>query len=185
MSKEPQHQHMLWLWTVQTVDNLSGEIIREVTDKNLFVKGGRELALVDIFGLTASTPLIGGMVGASSTAANVDQDRLIYEHIGNATRKILTNTSDAALTAADVEDVVYVDPDSGVTFYKKLTVKYSYGTSDGNNGQPFREYGLNTAIALPATPTSLSGIMGNRLVDTVSQQKASNNTINIFCSCYT
>lgn len=180
--KEPQS--FLCEWTIRVEDAFTGEITYESTNTNLVVKTGRELALVDIFGLTASTAIIAGMVGASSTAATVDDDRLIHEHLGNATRKPLTNNLDVGLTAADIEDVVYVDPISGVTFYKKLTVKYSYGTSDGNNGQPFREYGLNSSITLPGTPTGLSGIMLNRLVDAATQTKLSTNTINIFCSVY-
>ena len=180
--KEPQL--FLCEWMIQVVEDTGEITYQSDPTRNLVVKTGRELALVDIFGLTASTPIVAGMVGASSTAATVDDDRLIYEHIGNATRKILTNTSDAALTASDIEDVVYVDPVTSVTFYKKLTVKYSYGTSDGNNGQPFREYGLNSSITLPGTPTGLSGIMLNRLVDSVTQTKTASNTINIFVSVY-
>lgn len=182
MHKDPQL--FLCEWIIRVEDVLTGEITETPPQRNLVVKDGRELALVDIFGLTASTPVIAGMVGACSTPANVNDTTLVYEHIGNATRKPLTNTSDVALSASDIEDVVYVDPDTGVTFYKKLTVKYKYNTSDGNNDQPFREYGLNTSMTLPATPTSLSGIMLNRLVDGATQTKLSTNIISVFISVY-
>ena len=183
MGKEPQL--FLCEWVIRVEDAFTGEITYESDPhRNLVVKGGRDLALRDIFGLTASTAVIAGCVGACSTAATVNDTTLAYEHIGNATRKALTNTSDAALTSSDIADVVYVDPITSVTFYKKLPIKYSYLTSDGNINQPFREYSLNTSITLPTTPTGSSGTMFNRLVDSVTQTKTPTNVITVFVNIY-
>jgi hypothetical protein len=146
-------------WELIHTDNYSGMVLHHGEGKNLITKDGRQEALELLFGLgSAFTALC---AGACSASALVTDSRLNYEHILNATRKALTVTS--------VSDDEYVDPDSGVTFYKKITASASYdGSTDSNANQPFQEFGVNTLMALPGTPTSTSGTLFNHYVHSVA-----------------
>lgn len=154
-----------------------GVILSDRELDNLVLNTGRDLIFRDLFAFSASAVIAFCAVGSSNTAATVTQDRLQYELIGNASRKTLTNTSGAALSASDI--AAETTTISGCTYYKKLTVQTIYDTSDGNNGQIFNEYGLNTVSTLPANGLALSGIMFNRLVDPNPITKSASNTITV------
>jgi hypothetical protein len=143
--------------------NEAGEIVSRETDQNIVVIGGRENVLNLLFALAASSTVVALGAGASGTAATATDTRLNYELVGNASRKPLTNTSFAPLSSADVVLETFVDG-FGETYYTKIIVQGVYQLVDGNNGQPFQEYGLFSTTALPGTPTSTSGIMFNHFV---------------------
>ena len=141
----------------------TGEILQQQESGNLILNIGRDEVLKLLFGFSGSSPFISLAAGACSTAADVDDLGLNYEHILNATRKTLTNTSDAPLSASDIqtEEVVV----SGTTYYRKVVARASYdGATDGNVYQPFQEFGLANTVTLPATPTSTSGVLLNHYV---------------------
>lgn len=153
---------LLGQWNIQKVKTDTGEVLYEETSENVVVKVGRGELLKLIFNLSGSTFLFMA-AGPCSTAATVNDTKMTYEHILNATRKSLTNTSDVALTAGDVVDETTVV--SGVTYYKKIVVRTKYlGVSDSNVNHPFQEYGLFSTATLPGTPTGASGNMLNHYV---------------------
>lgn len=137
----------------------SGWVTNVVTDN------GRNMTANCVFGLSASATLVALGAGACSTTAVHTDTRLNYEHILNAQRKTLTNTSGALLTNSDVGAASFSDS-FGEPYYKKITIQSVYdGSVDSNVNQPFQEFGLFTTTALPATPTSTSGTCWNHLVN--------------------
>lgn len=161
-------------------------IINEHEAKNFVVNNGRDNVIAQLFGLTwgaSGTPVVAMGVGASSDSSTlptaVTPTRLSYEYLGNASRRVLTNTdSETLLGLADRNDIASEDITiSGYQFFRKIIVQSVYGPSDGNNTQVFREYGLFTTTTNPATPSSTSGIMFNRFVDPDPITKSGANTV--------
>lgn len=143
---------------------------------NIIVNSGRDQMLRLLFGLAASTPAISLTVGACSTAATVNDTRLTYELIGNPTRKPLVSAiSGGVLSASDIQNETITI--SSVTYYKKLVCQATWDSTDPNNGNQFGEYGLNTSITNPATPTSTSGVLINHYVDPNPTVKSAGNAI--------
>lgn len=169
-------------YKVTKTEKDSGEVLYEETSKNLVVKLGREYVLRNLFDLTPTTFLAMG-VGVSSTDATVNDTRLTYELIGNATRVTLTNTSGAPLSSSDIQNGTFsVD---GGTYYKKLPVQVIYdGTTDGNVGAFFAEYAIFDTDVLPVTPTSTSGIMFNHYVPNSSIELGPTTIITVIANIY-
>lgn len=167
MSKEEKVSvPLLGSWSVKAVKTEDeSKVVYEERGPNVVVKTGKADVLQLVFAISGSSAIIALGAGASSTAATVDNTNLVYEHILNASRKVLTNTTDGGLTVSDIQDeTITID---SCTYHKKITVRGKFtGASDGNVGHPFQEYGLFTTLALPSTPTGTSGVMFNRYVAT-------------------
>lgn len=150
-------------WHIKAENIYTGETIYEEFSHNVVVKTGRAMVLELIAGTPTATSMPHMGIGASSTAATVNDTRLVHELIGNASRKTTTDSSGGSRDASDIQDEqITID---GCTFYKKLTLQAVYnGATDGNQNQPVREYGLFSTWILPGTPTGTSGTMYNRFV---------------------
>lgn len=139
-------------------------------EHNMVVDTGRINSMKGILPFTTSpVTMVAIGAGVCSTAEDYAQDRLIYELIGNAARKDLTRTTDSLAIASNpltnsdiVSEVVTI---GGFTFRKKVVLQAVYDFVDSNNGNTFREYALFSTATLPGTPTGLSGVMYNRIVD--------------------
>lgn len=164
--------HVTWNIIVRDEE---GNLVSEREMTNLVVNTGRDLLLKDLFMLSGSSGVVCLGVGASTTAAAVTDTRLTHELIGNATRKPLVNTSNAALSGSDI--VAETTTIGGVVYYKKLVCQATWDVTDGNNGNQFGEYGLFTTATLPGTPTGTSGIMFNHLIDFTPPTKSASNSI--------
>jgi hypothetical protein len=163
-------------WKILEHD-LLGNLISEHESPNLVVNTGRDLTCYFLLGLGSASSIVALGVGASSTAVDATQTQLVYELIGNPTRKGLTNTSNTTLTTADfVLDTTVV---SGTTYYKKIVLQSQYAAGDLNNGNTFNEYGLFTTNVNPLTPTASSGVMFNRFVDPAPIQKTASNSVTV------
>jgi hypothetical protein len=103
------------------------------------------------------------MLGASSTAADYTDTRLYYEFNNNTNRISPTNISDVTpLTRSDISlDPVVV---SGVTYRKLITFKYALSSTNNLDGKVFQEAGLNTEQATPGSPSTVHGVMLNRVI---------------------
>lgn len=173
---------MLYRWHVIFTDINTGEVVHEEEKDNLVVDTGRADILNLIFGLSASSVMIAGGVGASATAADYTDTRLTHELIYDSSRKLLTNTSGVSLTSSDV----VLDPTviGSCTFREKIVVQYVYEAPDANDGNQFAEFGLFSSTALPATPTSTSGVMLNHLVISSPFTKSASLTCTVRISIY-
>lgn len=129
---------------------------------NLVTKAGRVLTANNLFAMGSSGIICSMAAGACATAATVNDTRLTFELIGNATRKRLTNTSGASLSSSDVTAGTTVI--SGYTFEESLTAQAAYETTDGNDGNYFGEFGLTTTLTLPVSGISTSGTLFNHLI---------------------
>lgn len=125
-------------------------------------------------GVVDLSPTAFNYMGASPcvTAADVVQTNLLYEHIGDATRPLVTSTTPsgggyAALSASDLADESTTV--GGVAVDKKLTMQAIWLGTGGNLGKTFRSYGLFSTATLPGTTTGTSGIMFSRFVDTIDR----------------
>jgi len=178
------HSSIAAFWRIIHTDNITGEVLYESEDKNVVVDNGRALNAYDVFGLGASATVIALGAGACSTAAVHTDSHLNYEHILNATRKTLTNTSGAALTTPDVVSTSFTDSFSE-PYYRKITVQSVFnGASDGNVNQPFQEFGLFTTTVLPGTPSGTSGTMYNHFVANSAVILTSTTTLTVQCTIY-
>ena len=169
------------------VHDVQGNLIEEKNLKNLVVQTGRTQLLRNLFALSASGGVVALGVGASTTAATLNDTRLTYELIGNPTRKPLTNTSGAALSPSDIVNqtsVIVLNASSSATFYQQLTCQAVYNSGDSNNGNQLGEYGLFTTATNPGTPTSTSGVMYNHLIDPSPTQKSAANSVTVQITCY-
>lgn len=166
---------MLITWDRIEQDRDTNEIISESSAENLIVNTGRDLMLKSLFALSGSAPVVCMCVGASTTAAAVGDTRLTYELNFNALRKPLTNTAGAALSPSDI--VSETTTISGVTYYRKLIAQAVWDSTDLNNGNQFGEYGLNTDVGVPATPTTVKGVLFNHFIDPSPINKTSSNTV--------
>lgn len=171
-------------WRVIKTCNITGDVLHDSGHHNIVTDNGRALEINNLFGLGSSGIIVAMAAGASSTAAIHTQSQLVYELIGNASRKTLTNTSAALLTSADIQTISYTDG-YGEPYYRKLTVQSIFnGASDGNVNQPFQEFALATSTTLPATPTSTSGVIYNRYVNASPVILTSTTTITVQVSLY-
>lgn len=165
---------VLGVWKIIEKDTL-GRVVEERELKNLVVNTGREMLLRTLFMVGASSGVVAMGVGASSTAATVNDTTLTYELTGNGIRKPLTNTSGAALSASDiVTEVVTI---SSVTYNRKVVAQAVWELSEGVNGNVFGEYGLFSSTATPGTPVGTSGVMFNHLIDPSPIPKTGANSI--------
>lgn len=164
-------------WKITEIDEDSGVILSIKEKENLITNNGRSLMLESTFGLAGSSVIVALAVGASTTTATVTDTRLTYELIGNATRKTLTNTSGAALTAGDI--TLETTTIGTVTYYEKLVVQAIYAAGDSNNGNQFGEYALANTVTNPANPTATSGVILNHLIDSSPVQKTASNSVTI------
>ena len=174
------------VWRITEYD-LKGNVISDRELKNLIVNSGRTRQFQNLLGLSASGSFVAMAVGASTTAAQVTDTRLTYELIGNPTRKPLTNTSGAALSASDINtatQIIVINASSSATFYQNISVQATYNSGDLNNGNQFGEYALASTAVLPGTPTSTSGVIYNHLIDPNPIQKSAANAINVVCTVW-
>lgn len=179
---------VLGIWRKIEYDK-EGNVVEDVVLRNLVTDAGRTQLISNLLALTASAGVIALCVGACTTAAQVTDTRLTYELIGNATRKTLTNTSGAALSPSDIVTYsggtsIVLNATSTATFYQSITAQATYNSGDGNNGNQFGEYGLNTSITLPGAPTNTSGVLFNHLIDPSPTFKNSSNSITLQISLY-
>lgn len=157
-------------WTLIERD-LEGVVVSEKTLKNVVLDTGLVLQFKNLFMLTGSAGVVSMAVGASTTAADPTQTSLIHELSGNAQRKPLVNTSDAALSPSDiVQDITTID---SCDYRYKVTCKATWDSGDGNNGNQFGEFALVTDIDFAAS----GEVFYNRLVDPAPTNKTSGNSI--------
>lgn len=155
--------------------DLEGNIVSDHESSNLVVNTGREQTFRNLFAVGASGPFICIGVGASATAATVNDSRLTHELIYNPTRKLLFDKTNGTLDNADIETEITVI--SGVTYYRKIVVQGTWDSTDLNNNNQFAEYGVFTSTTLPSTPTSTSGVMFNHFIDPAPILKTSANSV--------
>lgn len=171
-------------WKIIHTDDETGEVLYCEESPNVVVDGGRALTANCLFGLSASGVLVALGAGACSTAAAHTDTHLNYEHILNATRKTLTNSSSALLTSADIVTTSFSDG-YGEPYYKKIVVMSVFtGASDNNVNQPFQEFGLFTTTTLPGTPTSSSGTLWNHYISASPVTLTSTTTLSVLITIY-
>lgn len=157
-------------------DNDTGEILYEFEQSNLVVKVGRSAILDFLFGTGSPSAFLYLGAGPCSTAATVDDTRLTYELIANASRK---NPTVSAISTGTYTI-------SGNTYYKTIQLQTSFvGASDSNVDETFREYALFDSDTLPGTPTSTSGRMLNHLIAPGDTVLYSSSTITVTINVYT
>lgn len=150
-------------WTARAIDANTGEITELIQPKNeLVVDGGRSDLAYLLFALAGSASMNCVGIGSGLTAVDYPDTRLVYELIANSSRKILRTESDTNYSAADV--VSEATTIGGCTFRKKIVLKAIFLEADSNNGVAWSEAGLFSNTTLPATPTSTSGLMFDRIL---------------------
>lgn len=169
----------------RTEYDIDGNITSVSEKKNVVTLLGRDELFKLLLGFTdasSGSPIVAMGVGASavtgdSSDPNEVGNNLQYELIGDSTRQPIYNSSAVALSTADiVSDETTI---SSVTYYRKVVVQATYGTSDPNNGNVFKEYGLFTTLVLPGTPTGTSGVMFNRFEDPDPITKTASNAVTV------
>lgn len=162
-----------------------GTVVSVSEKKNVVTLLGRDELFKLLLGFSAEasgSPIVAMGVGASAVTGDSSDpndvgSNLQYELIADSTRQPIYNSSAAALSTADiVSDETTI---SSVTYYRKVVVQSTYGNSDPNNGNVFKEYGLFTTLTLPGTPTGSSGVMFNRFEDPDPITKTASNAVTV------
>lgn len=158
---------MMAEWNIKAVNIHTGEVTYEETQKNLIVDTGRADILNLLFGFSGVT-LVAMGAGASGTTAAYTDTKLYYEYptTASGTRYALFNQNGIALSGSDVQQNTFVDTTESpnITYRYVIAIQATIPANDPNNGNPYQEYGLFSVNTLPATPSSTSGTMFNRLV---------------------
>lgn len=143
-------------------------IVYECKNGNVVVNTGKINILQSQFISGQGVKIVAGGVGSNTAnTTDITQVRLGNELIAGSARVSLTNTAGTTLVNGDIS------APSGQTYTELITVQFIYLTSDANNGSVFGEYGLFSSTTLPATGTTVSGIMYARYVPTSSFTKNS------------
>lgn len=135
-------------------------------NRNVILDGGGQGVFYNMFAMAGSAIFQFMAYGASSTAAVHTQTQLFYEHILDGTRIKLTNTNGTPLSNTAVSLTTFTDANytPSYVYYRQCAVLGTVPSTTLNVNQPVSEIAIVAGEAVPATPSTASGVYLDRYV---------------------
>lgn len=159
--------------------------IAKGTNFNVITDAGKQMVFNTILQLAGSGAFPVMAYGACSTASSHVDTKLNYEHILDATRVPLTNSSATQMTSGSVVSLSTFNDTSytpTLSYYVQAAVMATInGATTNNKMQPVREFGLASTPILPSTPTGSSGTLLNHFTLGADSILTNTTTLQVLC----